>query len=44
MKLTSQTKVENLEMVNKSTNKKTFDPTWDKSYMSEEAKLELGML
>ena len=22
----------------------TFDPTWDRDYMSEEAKLELGML
>ncbi len=39
-----RTKVENLEMVNKSTIKITFDPTWDKSYMSDEAKLELGML
>ena len=39
-----RTKVENLEMVNKSTITITFDPTWDKSYMSEEAKLELGML
>ena len=38
------TKVENLEMVNKSTITITFDPQWDKSYMSEEAKLELGML
>ena len=39
-----RTKVENLEMVNKSTVTITFDPTWDKSYMSEEAKLELGIL
>ena len=34
----------NLESVNKSEVTITFDPTWDKSYMSEEAKLELGML
>jgi len=39
-----RTKVENLEMVNKSTIKITFEPTWDASYMSEVAKLELGML
>ena len=39
-----RTKVENLESVNKSEIKITFDPTWDKSYMSEIAKLELGML
>jgi metal-sulfur cluster biosynthetic enzyme len=39
-----RTKVENLEMVNKSTITITFEPTWDSSYMSEEAKLELGML
>ena len=39
-----RTKVGNLESVNKSTVTITFDPTWDKSYMSEEAKLELGML
>jgi metal-sulfur cluster biosynthetic enzyme len=37
-------KVENLEMVNKSSVTITWDPTWDKSFMSEEAKLELGML
>ena len=39
-----RTKVDNLEDVNKATVKITFDPPWDKSYMSEEAKLELGML
>ena len=39
-----RTKVENLEMVNKSTVTITFEPTWDSSYMSEVAKLELGML
>jgi FeS assembly SUF system protein len=39
-----RTKVENLEMVNKSTITITFEPTWDQSFMSEEAKLELGML
>ena len=39
-----RTKVGNLESVNKSEVKITFDPTWDKIYMSEEAKLELGML
>lgn len=39
-----RTKVENLEMVNKSTVTITWEPTWDQSFMSEEAKLELGML
>lgn len=39
-----RTKVENLEMVNKSTVTITWDPTWDQSFMSDEAKLELGML
>ena len=39
-----RTKVENLESVNKSEIKITFDPPWDKDFMSEEAKLELGML
>jgi len=39
-----RTKVENLEMVNKSSVTITWDPTWDQSFMSEEAKLELGML
>ena len=39
-----RTKVENLKMVNKSTVTITWDPTWDQSFMSEEAILELGML
>ena len=39
-----RTKVENLGSVNKSEVTITWDPTWDKSFMSEEAKLELGML
>jgi len=39
-----RTKVENLDSVNESKVTITFDPPWDKSYMSEEAKLELGML
>ena len=39
-----RTKVENLDSVNKSTVTITFEPAWDKSFMSEEAKLELGML
>ena len=39
-----RTKVANLEDVNKAEVKITFEPPWDKSFMSEEAKLELGML
>jgi FeS assembly SUF system protein len=39
-----RSKVENLESVEKSEVKITWEPTWDKSFMSEEAKLELGML
>ena len=39
-----RTKVENLDDVNESTVTITFEPPWDKSFMSEEAKLELGML
>tara|TARA_R110001592_G_scaffold72339_3_gene220858 strand:- start:7970 stop:8263 length:294 start_codon:yes stop_codon:yes gene_type:complete len=39
-----RTKVENLESVNKSEVIITWEPTWDSSFMSEEAKLELGML
>ena len=39
-----RSKVENLEKVNKSEVTITWEPTWDKSFMSEEAKLELGML
>jgi|TARA_R100001163_G_C4962016_1_gene125437 FeS assembly SUF system protein len=37
-------KVEKLENVLKCDVEVTFDPPWDKSFMSEEAKLELGML
>jgi|TARA_R110000787_G_scaffold38010_2_gene96076 FeS assembly SUF system protein len=39
-----RTKVENLQDVNKSEVVITWDPTWDQSFMSDEAKLELGML
>ena len=39
-----RSKVENLEKVNKSEVTITWEPTWDKSFMSEEAKLELGRL
>ena len=39
-----RTKVENLENVETATVNITFDPPWDKSFMSEEAKLELGFL
>ena len=37
-------KVEKLENVAKCDVEVTFDPPWDKSFMSDEAKLELGML
>ena len=36
--------VEKLDNVIKCDVEVTFDPPWDKSFMSEEAKLELGML
>ena len=36
--------VENLEDVNKCVVDITFEPPWDSSFMSDEAKLELGML
>ena len=36
--------VERLESVIKCDVEVTFDPPWDKSFMSEEAKLELGFL
>ena len=36
--------IENLQDVNKCDVNITFDPPWDRSFMSEEAKLELGML
>ena len=39
-----RTKVGNLENVHTSSVNITFDPPWDKSFMSEEAQLELGML
>lgn len=39
-----RTKVDNLVNVNKCEVKITFEPQWDKDFMSEEAKLELGML
>ena len=37
-------KVGNIEGVNKVQVELTFEPPWDKSMMSEEAKLELGFL
>jgi len=37
-------KVEKLETVNSAEVEITWDPPWDKSMMSEEAKLELGFL
>jgi metal-sulfur cluster biosynthetic enzyme len=39
-----RTKVGNLEKVNKSEVTITWEPTWDSSFMSDVAKLELGML
>ena len=39
-----RSKIENLESVNKSEVIITWEPTWDSSFMSDEAKLELGML
>ena len=36
--------VERLESVIKCDVEVTFDPPWDKTFMSEEAKLELGFL
>ena len=39
-----RTKVENLEKVNKSEVTITWEPTWEASFMSDVAKLELGML
>ena len=36
--------IEYLESVNKSEITITWYPTWDKTFMSDEAKLELGML
>ncbi len=39
-----QMKVESIEEVNKVDINLTFDPPWDRSMMSEEAMLELGMM
>ena len=39
-----RSKVENLQSVNKCKVNIVFEPTWNASYMSDEAKLELGML
>ena len=39
-----RTKIENLQSVNKCKVNIVFEPTWTVDYMSEEAKLELGML
>ena len=39
-----RTKVENLQPINKCKVNIVFEPTWNASYMSEVAKLELGML
>ena len=39
-----RTKVENLQPINKCKVNIVFEPTWSVDYMSEEAKLELGML
>ncbi len=37
-------KVSEIEEINKVTVDLTFDPPWDKTMMSEQAKLELGFL
>ncbi|GAB5464778.1 MAG: hypothetical protein Kapaf2KO_02140 [Candidatus Kapaibacteriales bacterium] len=42
--VTVENKVKELEEVNEVKAILTFDPPWDMSRMSEEAKLELGML
>ncbi len=39
-----QMKVESVEAVNKVTIDLVFDPPWDRTMMSEEAMLELGLL
>lgn len=39
-----QLKVESIKEVNKVDINLTFDPPWDRSMMSEEALLELGMM
>lgn len=39
-----QEKIRSIDMVNEVEVELTFDPPWDQDMMSEEAKLELGML
>ena len=39
-----ENKVKSLKMINDCEVEITFDPTWTQDMMSEEAKLELGML
>ena len=39
-----RSKVENLQSVNKCNVNIVFEPTWNAGYMSDEAKLELGIL
>ncbi|MDD3789412.1 MAG: iron-sulfur cluster assembly protein [Petrimonas sp.] len=39
-----QMKVESIQEVNNVNINLTFDPPWDQSMMTEEAKLELGMM
>ncbi len=39
-----QLRVENLPGIHSVTVELTFDPPWHKDFMSEEAKLQLGML
>jgi metal-sulfur cluster biosynthetic enzyme len=39
-----KTKLENVPNVDKVTVEITFDPLWSKEMLSDEAKLELGML
>ena len=39
-----RSKVENLQSINKCKVNIVFEPTWNMNYMSDEAKLELGML
>ncbi|MFA7067324.1 MAG: FeS assembly SUF system protein, partial [Dysgonamonadaceae bacterium] len=39
-----QMKVESIEVVKEVTIDLVFDPPWDRSMMSEEAMLELGLL
>ena len=40
----SKDKVKSLKEINECEVEITFDPTWTQEMMSEEAKLELGML